>query len=109
MSNVWSFGVVLWEILELGRQPYPALTDSQVLEKVISSRTYVLDQPVNPAFSEKFLQDFYRNFLLPCLNYDPETRPRIADILGSLSRPPPTAKVPETQDDLQGPDASFSN
>ena len=40
-----SFGVVLWEIVEYGRQPYAELTDEEVLQTVIVDRLYQLPEP----------------------------------------------------------------
>ncbi|XP_078692803.1 uncharacterized protein LOC144922691 isoform X2 [Branchiostoma floridae x Branchiostoma belcheri] len=45
-ANVWSFGVCLWELLELGRQPYSGLSDQDVLVEVITEQTVRLPQPV---------------------------------------------------------------
>ena len=40
-----SFGVTLWEVVELGRQPYEDLTDPEVLQSVITDGLYKLPEP----------------------------------------------------------------
>ncbi|XP_076330975.1 uncharacterized protein LOC143236557 [Tachypleus tridentatus] len=47
-ANVWSFGVLLWEILEFGKQPYSELTNDEVLELVLSQQTVKLEKPQTP-------------------------------------------------------------
>ena len=42
-SDVWSFGIVLYEIITYGRFPYPNMTNAQVLEKL--QQGYRMPQP----------------------------------------------------------------
>ena len=65
-SDVWSFGVVLYEIVTYGRSPYPGLTNHQVLELV--QQGYRMPRPMN--CPEK-LYDIMFN----CWKEEPECRP----------------------------------
>ncbi|XP_006886387.1 PREDICTED: serine/threonine-protein kinase LMTK1 [Elephantulus edwardii] len=44
-SNVWSLGVTIWELLELGVQPYPHHSDRQVLAYAIREQQLKLSKP----------------------------------------------------------------
>ncbi|XP_063055936.1 uncharacterized protein lmtk3 [Engraulis encrasicolus] len=44
-SNVWSLGVVIWELFEFGSQPHRHLSDDEVLTFVIRERQITLAQP----------------------------------------------------------------
>jgi len=44
-SDVWSYGVVIWEILSLGEEPYEGLSYADVLEKIKGG--YYLPCPKN--------------------------------------------------------------
>ncbi|AWO96509.1 putative serine/threonine-protein kinase LMTK3 [Scophthalmus maximus] len=44
-SNVWSLGVVIWELFEFGSQPHRHLSDEEVLTFVIRERQITLAQP----------------------------------------------------------------
>ncbi|KAI1895989.1 hypothetical protein AGOR_G00090190 [Albula goreensis] len=44
-GNVWALGVTLWELFESGGQPYPQLTDREVLIHVIKEQQVKLPRP----------------------------------------------------------------
>ena len=42
-SDMWSFGILLWEIYSFGRFPYPKIRNEDVLEQV--EKGYIMDAP----------------------------------------------------------------
>ncbi|XP_051927724.1 serine/threonine-protein kinase LMTK1 isoform X2 [Hippocampus zosterae] len=45
-SNIWSLGVTIWELLELGKQPYSLYSDRQVLSYAVREQQLRLAKPV---------------------------------------------------------------
>ncbi|XP_034426062.1 serine/threonine-protein kinase LMTK1 isoform X2 [Hippoglossus hippoglossus] len=47
-SNIWSLGVTIWELLELGNQPYRHYSDRQVLTYAVREQQLRLPKPLLP-------------------------------------------------------------
>ncbi|XP_051280271.1 protein-tyrosine kinase 6b [Dicentrarchus labrax] len=65
-SDVWSFGVLLYEITTHGGVPYPALSNQEVYEQV--SRGYRMPAPAK-------CPDFLYKIMLKCWSAEPGDRP----------------------------------
>ncbi|XP_016054215.1 PREDICTED: tyrosine-protein kinase FRK [Miniopterus natalensis] len=65
-SDVWSFGVLLYEIITYGKMPYSGMTGAQVIQKL--SQNYRLPQPPNCP------PQFY-SIMLQCWSAEPRERP----------------------------------
>lgn len=65
-SDVWSFGIVLFEIITHGLTPYPDMTDDEVKHKVVHEK-YHLPQP-------KGCPDKLYNIMNQCWKEDPACR-----------------------------------
>ena len=65
-SDIWSFGIVLYEIITYGRFPYPGMTNAEVLEKL--PQGYRMGCPAN---CPKELHDV----MLECWREEPANRP----------------------------------
>uniref|UniRef100_A0A452R9G8 Tyrosine-protein kinase receptor n=1 Tax=Ursus americanus TaxID=9643 RepID=A0A452R9G8_URSAM len=74
-SDVWSFGVVLWEIATLAEQPYQGLSNEQVLRFVMEGG--LLDKPDN-------CPDMLFELMRMCWQYNPKMRPSFLEIISSI-------------------------
>ncbi|KAJ7308412.1 hypothetical protein JRQ81_008957 [Phrynocephalus forsythii] len=74
-SDVWSFGVVLWEISSLAEQPYQGLSNEQVLKFVMDGGC--LERPENCA-------ERLHNLMQMCWQYNPKMRPTFVEIIEML-------------------------
>ena len=63
-TDVWSFGVLLWEIFTFGQQPYMGLNNEEVIETVKEGRHP--DIPNNCSVTD---------VMLKCWNRIPKNRP----------------------------------
>ncbi|XP_056115157.1 insulin-like growth factor 1b receptor [Rhinichthys klamathensis goyatoka] len=75
MSDVWSFGVVLWEIATLAEQPYQGMSNEQVLRFVMEGG--LLDKPDN-------CPDMLFELMRMCWQFNPKMRPSFLEIISSL-------------------------
>jgi serine/threonine protein kinase len=75
-SDVWSFGIVLWEILEK-KVPYGAYSNAEVIPMV--TKGYRLPKPERVEFKEELW-----TLITSCWEEDPSKRPTFSDICTQL-------------------------
>lgn len=77
-SDVWSYGVLLWEIYTYGCTPYPSIPIEQILEKLTSG--YRMDKP------ESCDLNIYHNIMLACWHLEPKKRPKFNEIVEKFEK-----------------------
>ena len=70
-SDVWSFGILLWEIITHGMTPYPTMTNSQVREELLEG--YCMPRP------NECPERLY-SIILKCWKEKPNNRPNFQAI-----------------------------
>ncbi|XP_051046837.1 tyrosine-protein kinase Fer isoform X2 [Phodopus roborovskii] len=75
-SDVWSFGILLWETFSLGVCPYPGMTNQQAREQV--ERGYRMSAPQN-------CPEEISKIMMKCWDYKPENRPKFNDLHKELT------------------------
>ena len=73
--DVWSFGVVLWEMATLASQPYQGLSNEQVLNYVMSGG--VMERPEG-------CPDRLYALMESCWRFNEKHRPTFIDIIEDL-------------------------
>lgn len=76
-SDVWAYGVCLWEMFSYGFQPWAALTGHQILEAIDEPHYQRLEQP------ECCPREYY-TLMLKCWQHDPSKRPKFTEIYATL-------------------------
>ncbi len=76
-SDVWSFGVCLWETFSLGNLPYPGMSNQEVVEKVASG--YRMSPPTDcPA-------EIYA-IMLSCWKSEADQRPTFEELFDKINK-----------------------
>ncbi|XP_076994771.1 tyrosine-protein kinase Fer [Tamandua tetradactyla] len=75
-SDVWSFGILLWETFSLGVCPYPGMTNQQAREQV--ERGYRMSAP------QHCPEDIFK-IMQTCWDYKPENRPKFGELQKELA------------------------
>ncbi|PVD21755.1 hypothetical protein C0Q70_17556 [Pomacea canaliculata] len=76
-SDVWSYGIVLWEIFSMGQVPYPSLHSSDLGRRLQGG--YRMDKP-------ELADDIHHEVMRDCWQYKPNRRPTFNTIHSTLSK-----------------------
>ncbi|KAK6166844.1 hypothetical protein SNE40_023456 [Patella caerulea] len=76
-SDVWSFGIILYEIFTLGDQPYPTLTTENVVPKV--RHGHRMNRP-------ELADEFNYNLMTRCWSEDQGDRPKFVELQNMYQR-----------------------
>ncbi|XP_074644515.1 fibroblast growth factor receptor 3-like [Tubulanus polymorphus] len=76
-SDVWSFGVLLWEIATLGGSPYPGIPVEQIFEMLKSG--YRMSRP-------DYCDEEIYTIMLQCWRAEPADRPNFGELVEKFDR-----------------------
>lgn len=74
-TDVWSFGILLWEIVTLGSTPYPGMSAEEVMKKIKGG--YRLEKP-------GYCKREMYNIMFYCWYEDPKDRPTFKELINHL-------------------------
>ncbi|XP_065217053.1 fibroblast growth factor receptor homolog 1-like [Planococcus citri] len=76
-SDIWSYGVLLWEIVTLGDNPYPSIKSMAAMIRFLNENRR-LEKPLNTS------TDVY-NLMQDCWKYEPRQRPNFLTIVEHIT------------------------
>ncbi|XP_077182721.1 macrophage colony-stimulating factor 1 receptor [Paroedura picta] len=77
-SDVWSYGILLWEIFSLGRSPYPGMK--------VDSKFYSLVKQGYQMARPDFASDNTYNIMKTCWSLEPTKRPTFTEICIAIQK-----------------------
>lgn len=96
-SDIWSYGILLWEIVTLGANPYPGMNRDQVIAQLHIG--YRMPKP-------QYCSDEVYAIMWQCWQQEPEARPTFLEIGKTLHRLMTAERI---SIDLNNFDASYIN
>ncbi|XP_023333461.1 tyrosine-protein kinase SRK2 isoform X2 [Eurytemora carolleeae] len=82
-SDVWSFGVTMWELVSLADRPYHGLPKEKLKEK-LKEGPFLMDPPKNYFRTPQYLMDSVYNLLKDCWERNPRSRPSFKVLQGRV-------------------------
>ncbi|KAG8007726.1 Ephrin type-A receptor 2, partial [Nibea albiflora] len=76
-SDVWSFGIVMWEVMAFGERPYWDMSNHEVMKAI--NEAFRLPAPMD-------CPSAINQLMLQCWQHDRSKRPRFADIVNILDK-----------------------
>lgn len=76
-SDVWSFGVVLYEIFTIGGSPYPGIKGREIADKL--QKGYRMQKP-------KHVDEQLHQIMFQCWQEDPNLRPTFSNLADTLKK-----------------------
>ncbi|XP_066508988.1 ephrin type-B receptor 1 [Hoplias malabaricus] len=76
-SDVWSYGIVMWEVMSFGERPYWDMSNQDVINAI--EQDYRLPAPMDCPTA-------LHQLMLDCWQKDRNTRPRFTDIVNTLDK-----------------------
>ncbi|XP_061934024.1 activated Cdc42 kinase-like isoform X7 [Apis cerana] len=92
-SDVWAYGVTLWEMFSYGFQPWAALTGHQILEAIDDPNFQRLEQP-------ECCPKEYFSLMQQCWQHEPSKRPKFSELINLLPDLKPE-QVQAVQDSME--------
>ncbi|XP_055034387.1 tyrosine-protein kinase BTK isoform X1 [Misgurnus anguillicaudatus] len=74
-SDIWAFGVLMWEIYTLGRMPYERWNNQEIVEKISAGQRLYRPQMAN---------DKVYSIMNTCWHEKPEERPNFQDLVMAI-------------------------